>query len=103
MPFYLATIIKPEVLVRMFSSIKSPFFCEFVLELIALPPQFGARSLDEWGRWKEVDKFLDEKFCRRGRFRVIIRTDKPYGQAICERYAKGGFPLLVGRGCIHFE
>lgn len=103
LPFHLATLIKPDVFVGMFSTITSPFFCEFVLELSALPFQFDARSPDDWGRWREIDKFLEDKFSKRGDFKVIIRAAKPHGQAIFQRCVKGGFPLLARRGCVHFE
>jgi len=103
MPFHLAIIIKADALVGMFSTVKSPFFCEFVLELSALPSQFDARRSEDWGRWRAIDEFLEEKFAKCGDFKVIIRTGERCSQAIFQRCTKEGFPLLVKRGCVYFE
>ena len=98
-----SAIIRPDLLIELFSTINSPFFCEFVLELATIPSQLEPRYLYLWGHWKEIDEFLEGKFSRRGDFKVIIRAGKTYDQEIFQNFVKGGFPLLVRRGCVRFE
>lgn len=103
MPFRLAMIINPEVLIGMLATVKSPFFCEFVLELSGLTSHFDPLFSEGWDRWKEIDRFLEEKFAKRADFKVVIRTGSTHDQALFQKHSEGGFPLLVRRECVHFE
>ena len=81
-------------------TITSPVFCELVLVVGKFPPRFnGVR----WDLWESIDKFLYERFAKRGGFRLIIRTGECYVQGNFQRHAMEGFPLLASRRCIHFE
>lgn len=84
------------------STIRSPDFCELVLELGKLPSQFNSR-LEHWGDWGNVDRFFEERWGEREDFRLIIRTGKLYDRETFEAHAKESFPLSTKRGCIRFE
>lgn len=64
---------------------------------------FNGSSSEDRGHWGEADKFLEEKFSKRGDFKVVIRTSGRYDPSIFRTYAKEEFPLMTSRGCIHFE
>ena len=85
------------------STIMSLAFREFVLELGKLPSQFNRSSSEHWGYWDEVDKLFEERFAKRGDFRVVIRTGKLYDRETFQTHAKENFLLLTRRGCIRFE
>ncbi|KAF9645152.1 hypothetical protein BDM02DRAFT_693138 [Thelephora ganbajun] len=87
----------------MLSTITSSVFCEFVLEFGKLPPYFNRPSLEHWGHWDKIDRFLEERFGERRDFRLIIRTGKLYNWETFQRHAKKRFPLLTRRGRVLFE
>jgi hypothetical protein len=105
MAFYEASNFQPDVLLEALSTITSPVFREFVLEIdqISSVSWFSWPSLERWGRWEEVDRFLGERFAERGDFKVVIRTGKSCHPESFQRYAAESFPLLAGRGRVHFE
>ena len=92
-----------ELIPRVIKTISSPVFCEFVLELGALPSPFDGPSSVYWGGWGRIDRFLDNQFANRKDFRFIVRTDKLCDRETFERHAKKTFSFLENRGCIHFE
>ena len=86
------------------STIASPFFCEFVLELNKLHSQFDIKpSLGDWGRWGGVDKFLNERFSDREDFKVIIRAGKSYDGLAFQSHAIANFPSLASKGLVHLR
>ena len=90
-------------LLGVLSTITSPVFREFVLELgRSVPPPEG-QSMGGWGLWKNFDDFFEERFARHGDFRLIIRISEHFDREDLRRKAERGFPLLADRGCIYFE
>lgn len=85
------------------STIHSPIFSELVLEMCGLPSHFSRSSLEHWGDWGEVDRFLEDQFATRGDFRLIVKTGRVYDSETFQRHAKEAFPLLANRERIHFE
>lgn len=85
------------------STIRSPNFCEFVLELGKVPSQFIQSSSEHWGYWGNIDRFFEERWTEREDFRLIIRTGKLYDRETFEAHAKETFPLSARRGFIRFE
>jgi len=92
-----------DELLAVLLTVTSPVFCELVLELIGLPPQFIRSPSTFWGRWEEVDVFLQQRFGVRGDFMLVIRTGELYDQENFQRHARAKFPLLTSMGCIRFE
>lgn len=84
------------------SSITSPSFSEFVLELGILPFPSGLR-FELWDDCDEVDSFLEERFAKNRDFKFIIKTSELHDRGAFERYAKEAFPLLAGTGRLRFE
>ena len=88
-----------KVLLRAFQTVTSPIFHELVLEV-------GGRSsrldITEWGHWRTVDKFLEERFVNRGEFSLVIRTGGLCDEEVFRKRGKEAFPLLAGRGCVNF-
>lgn len=94
----------PNHLYIALSSITSPNFREFVLELGEFPSYFNRPPLKHWGRWEEIDRFLNGRFAERADFRLVIRTGRLHvNRATFQKRAKETFPLLTSRGCIAFE
>ena len=86
------------------STITSPAFHEFVLELGRSISHSEGWSMTSWGLWRDFDDFFEERFAKHGDFRLIIRTSEPSDREDLRRQAsEWGFPLLAGRGCIYFE
>jgi len=85
------------------STITSPDFCEFVLELGKVPSHFVQPSSEHWGYWGNIDRFFEERWTKREDFRLIIRTGKLYDRKTFEAHAKETFPLSASRGLIRFE
>ena len=85
------------------STIKSPDFCEFVLELGKVPSQFIETPSEYWGYWGNIDRFFEEQWTRREDFRLIIRTGKLYDRETFEAHAEETFPLSASRGFLRFE
>ena len=86
-----------------FSTIASPFFREFVVELNQLPSQSDEPSWSDQGPWKEVDEFLYVRFSGREGFKVIIKTGGPCDWTTFQLHVMVNFPLLVKKGCIYLE
>lgn len=87
---------------RLLSTVASPVFREFVFE--PHDRNSSESALMYWHPWKGVDELLEERFSREGDFRVVIRTGGLiYDQRTLQLVATEGFPLLAGRGCVHFE
>ena len=98
----------PDRFLQVLSTIKSPAFREFVLELRTRPLYFDWLPSEERGRWEEVEKFFEEQLAVHEDFRFIIRTPGPPSWEVLrwealQGYARVIFPLLASRGCIHFE
>lgn len=92
-----------ELLPRSISTVTSPVFCEFVLELSALPSHFDGPSSAYWGGWDRIDRFLEGRFANREGFRLIIRTGDLGDRETFERHVKETFSFLKTRGRIDFE
>ena len=91
-------------LLGMLSTIVSPVFCEFVLELGGTAPPPERRSMKTWTLWRDFDNLFEERFARHGDFRlVVIITSEPSDWEDLRRKAEWGFPLLAERGCIYLE
>ena len=90
-------------LLGMLSSIVSPVFCKFVLELGGSSPLPERESMKEWGPWRGFDNLVEEKFARNRGFRFIIRTSEPPDWEELRRRAECCFPVLAGRGCIYLQ
>ena len=90
----------PSPLLYALSTITSPTFCEFVLEL---PPKIDRPDFHDWSGWEEIDRVLEERFATRKYFRLIIRTGRFYDQETFQMHTKEIFPLLADRGLIRFE
>ena len=99
MAFLQLFILDQDVLREALSTITSPAFCEFVLEVGGLTTYLS----EHWDKWKETDKFLDERFAKLDNFRLIIRTSEHYHKGTFQMHAKEKFPLLAGKGRIRFE
>ena len=85
------------------TTITSPVFREFVLELGGLFSDFGWPANAYWGRWSLVDKFLEQHFAEHRDFKLIVRTGEHHDLKTFRRHIKGTFPLLASRACIYFE
>ena len=97
-----------DSLLRALSTIRSPVFREFVLELGGNPDMFGGLPSSYWGCWKKIERFLEEQFAMHDDFRFIIRTPGPPSWEVLrwealQGYARVIFPLLASRGYIQFE
>lgn len=92
------------ILERALSTISSLVFRELVLELGFPPFRADVDFKEGWSNWQRVDRLLEERFAERFQdFKLIIRKSDPHHLEIFQRDAVKGFPLLAGRGCIHFE
>lgn len=85
------------------STIASPAFSEFVLELGGLSSHLNGLPPEYWGPWASIDGFLKERFANRGEFKLIIRTGKLADPETFQKHTKKKFQSLASRGCIHFE
>jgi len=85
------------------STIRSPDFCEFVLELGKVPSRLILPSSEYWGYWGKVDRFFEEWWTKHQDFRLVIRTGKLYDRETFETHAKETFPLSARRGFVRFE
>ena len=86
------------------STITSPLFCEFVLELSGLLPHFRALSRTyKSDQLRELDRFLADRFADREDFTFIVRTPKLHDRETFEWHAREVFSSLANRGRIRFE
>ena len=88
-----------DSLLRALSTIRSPVFREFVLELGGNPDMFGGLPSSYWGCWKKIERFLEEQFAMHDDFRFIIRRNQFHDREIAEET----FPLLANKQRIRFE
>jgi hypothetical protein len=96
-------IFQRDLLLTALTTITSPVFCEFVLELGGLSPHLNRRYSMHWGPWHKIDEFLEDRFAKRRDFRLTIRTGEPGDKEGFQRHARETFLLLESRGCVHFE
>ena len=64
-------------LLNVLSTITSPAFCEFIIEL---PPQVNRPAFHDPNGWEGIDQLCEERFATRKCFRLIIRTGRFYDQ-----------------------
>ena len=88
-----------DSLLRALSTIRSPVFREFVLELGGNPDIFGGLPSPYWGCWKKIESFLEEQFAMHDDFRFIIRRNQFHDRETAEET----FPLLASKQRIRFE
>lgn len=62
MPFDRVINTEPEVLFTILTTIRSPVFREFVLELTTLPAEY--RGMEHWGHWMRVGRFFWKQLAR---------------------------------------
>jgi hypothetical protein len=72
MPFDRAINEEPEVLLPILTTVKSPVFREFVLELTTLPAEYRGPSVEHWDHWLKVGNFFWLQFV--GNFKITIKT-----------------------------
>ena len=92
-----------EPFFRMLSTIESPAFCEFVLELGRSSPLPERKFMRKWSPWRDFDNLVEDKFAKNRDFRFIIRMNESSDWEELRKRAEQGFPLLAGRGCIYLE
>lgn len=92
-----------DTLLETLSTITSPDFCEFVLELDKYLSDSDVPNPRHWRHWEKIDEFLEERFAERGDFRLVVRTRPLSNHEIFQTHVKEGFPLLTRRGCFFFE
>ena len=85
------------------STITSPVFREFVLEVDGIPSNCDGTNMRPWGRWGETDTLIAERVVKDGDFRFTIRTGKLHRPERFRMQARWFFPLAARSGCIHFE
>ena len=87
------------------STITSPVFSEFVMEVGGVPPHPGPSGpyLVYWGFWERSDTLLERRFASRGGFKFIVRTSELETEEAFQQQTKDAFPMLANRGSIHFE
>ena len=93
-----------EPLSRTFSTITSPLFSEFVLELEWIPTIRGSAHDAQrwWGVWTELDEIFERMDIERG-FRVVIRAQEVGKKSNLIVQAKDRLPLMAARKGITFE
>ena len=93
-----------EALSRTLSTITSPFFSEFILEVEWIPGSL--RSVRDaqywWGMWTEPDEMFERIDIERG-FRVVIRAEDVGKESVFIAQAKDRLPLMTARNGINFE
>ena len=90
---------------RTLSTITSPLFSEFVLEVERVPRTLEpARSAWMWWleTWTELDKMFERIDIERG-FRVVIRAEKVDKESSFAAQAENRLPLMAARKGIVFE
>jgi len=90
------------VLFQALSTITSPLFTEFVLEVERVPIILGPAAWCLCGRWTELDEIFERIDIERG-FRVVIRAEKVDGGSYITAHAKDRFPLMAARKGPVFE
>lgn len=103
MEFSQVSTFERDPFLRALSTIASPLFCEFVIELDRPPVHFDRSPLEHWGRWGAIDRFLAGKLAQPGDFRFVIRANRLRDQETFQKHAVESFRLSARKGCIHFE
>ena len=87
-----------EVLYETLSTITSPFFTEFVLEVERVPTLLGpARDAWRWwGRWTELDEMFERMDIERG-FKFVIWVEEMDRELNLISQAENRLPLMVAR------
>ena len=89
-----------SILVTALLTIRSPFFCKLVFEVLGpLPERFFFRSCT----WSMVELLLEKRIVEGEDIRLIFRVEEVNGREIFQRYMMDNFPRLGERGRIHFE
>jgi len=93
-----------DVLFQTLSTITSPFFSEFVLEVEKVPTNLepGNDAWGWWGRWIELDEMFERIDMERG-FRVVFRAEEVDRESNFTAQAEGQLPLIVARKGVVFE
>ena len=107
-PFPQVPILSLELTPRTLSTITSPIFSKFVLELGKknfLPNSLGFLGNIGAAGTRSTSLFEDRFALERDEFRLVIRTGKPYdrGGGTFQTHAKASFPFPARRGCVLFE
>lgn len=93
-----------DVLSQTLSTITSPFFSEFILEVKYVPstlePAHGAWRW--WGTWTELDEMFARMDTERG-VRVVIRAEEVDRGSNFIAQAESRLPLMAARKGIVFE
>jgi len=97
-------VLPNDELFKTLSTITSPFFSEFFLEVERVPTQ-PAPTYDAWtwwGTWTELDEMFERIDMERG-FRVVIRVEEVDGGSNFAVQAEDWLPLMAARKKIVFE
>jgi hypothetical protein len=87
-----------EALSQTLSTITSPFFSEFVLEVEGTPMSYETPQSAWmcWGTWTKLDKMFERIDIERG-FRVVIRTESVEQELNITAQAENRLPLMTAR------
>ena len=93
-----------DVLFQTLSTISSPFFSEFILEVEKVPKNLepGNDAWGWWGRWAELDEMFERIDMERG-FRVVFRAEEVDRELNFTAQAEGQLPLMAARKRVIFE
>jgi hypothetical protein len=103
MAFTQVFFLDTESLLTALSTITSPVFCEFVLDLDQYLSGFDVLFSQNWRRWGKIDEFFEERYAERENFRVVVRTSQLPDKETNHGHVVECFPLLAKRGCFYFE
>ena len=93
-----------DVLFQTLSTITSPFFSEFILEVQSVPTNLepGDDAWRWWGRWAELDEMFERLDMERG-FMVVVRAEQVDRESNFTAQAEGQLPLMAARKRVVFE
>ena len=93
-----------DALSRTLSTITSPFFSEFVLEVERVPGTLepAQNAWMWWETWTELDEMFERLDIERG-FRVVIRAREVDKESNFTAQAENRLPLMAARKGIVFE
>ena len=93
-----------DLLLQTLSTITSPSFSEFVLEVESVPTNLepGNDAWTWWGRWIELDEMFERMDMER-EFRVVFRAKEVDGESNFTAQAEGQLPLMAARKRVVFE
>ena len=93
-----------DAILQTLSTIISPFFSEFVLEVKGVPTtlvsDYDARTW--WGKCVELDEMFERMNNERG-FMLVIRVEETSGESNFVTQAEERLPLMVARKGVVFE